>query len=104
MRLSFPYYLGPATWTLFHTLAEASGKDPRLVELTKAMLRKFPGVYACPFCRNHMTTLVLDSGEPKLYPLEWSILGHKPGGELTTLEEKLATVVRPPPRCTGRES
>jgi hypothetical protein len=39
MRLSFPYYLGPATWTLFHTLAEASGKDPRLVEPTKAMLR-----------------------------------------------------------------
>jgi len=47
-----------------------------MVDAFKNMLAHFPRVYACPYCRHHMTTLVFRSLEPELYPLEWSLLGR----------------------------
>jgi len=97
MRVSFPYYLGPSTWTLFHTIAEISRSEAKgrmMIEAFKELLPRFQEIYPCPYCRHHMTSYVFQNKEPDLYPLEWTLLGPKPeNGDISCkLEDKLATI------------
>jgi hypothetical protein len=108
MRLSFPYYLGPAVWTLHHALAERAaeleGRHTGGRALTTCIvdyLRVFPKIYACPFCRHHATKYVLLNGgngphgeeERSLYPAIWKHIGMEhsknPEAVVTTVQQKL---------------
>ena len=59
MRLTFPYFIGPATWVWHHAVAERAAawqeSDPNtsaaLVEGFKEYLAVFVTLYPCPYCR-----------------------------------------------------
>jgi len=96
MRVSFPYYIGPSTWSLFHCVAEASKVKGSIALIAdfKKMLLNFPRVYACPYCRHHMWNFVFQNKEPALYPLEWSLIGANPstGDVACAVTDKVAAV------------
>eukprot|EP00898_Chlorokybus_atmophyticus_P005241 jgi/Chlat1/5718/Chrsp38S05554 len=103
MRVSFPYFLGPATWRLFHTAAEVVCTKPldeqkQLVEAFKGFFRVFKTMYPCPYCRHHLNAYVTLNKEVDLYPVEYLLLGWKAGTPVShvSLEDKLATVVDGP--------
>ena len=62
MRLTFPYFIGPSTWTLHHTVAERAASwhtsnpegSKAIVERFKQYLAYFITIYPCPYCRNHL--------------------------------------------------
>ncbi len=99
MRLSFPYYIGPAVWRFLHTTAEITATRSTeeqlvLVERFKEFFRLFAFLYPCPYCRHHLNAYVVQNREIDMYPLEYILLGHEPSStELKmSLGDKLATV------------
>ncbi|HEY9876278.1 MAG TPA: EF-hand domain-containing protein [Candidatus Obscuribacterales bacterium] len=103
MRVSFPYYIGPAVWRFFHTTAEiVSTKTPEqqktLVAVFKDFFKLFATMYPCPYCRHHLNAYVVQNKEVEMYPVEYLVLGRDP--RLTNFEAsmdaKLSTVVDGP--------
>jgi Ca2+-binding EF-hand superfamily protein len=100
MRVSFPYYLGPAVWRFFHTTAEiiclqSTSEQTRLAKLFKEFFQRFAALYPCPYCRHHLNMYVVQNKEVGMYPVEYLLLGRDP--HIThfevSMEAKLATVV-----------
>eukprot|EP00747_Dinoflagellata_sp_TGD_P140370 gnl/TRDRNA2_/TRDRNA2_176002_c1_seq2.p1 gnl/TRDRNA2_/TRDRNA2_176002_c1~~gnl/TRDRNA2_/TRDRNA2_176002_c1_seq2.p1 ORF type:complete len:347 (+),score=68.66 gnl/TRDRNA2_/TRDRNA2_176002_c1_seq2:56-1096(+) len=93
VRATFPYFLGPTTWSMFHTVAQTAAKNEALIEKFKATLLHFPRIYACPFCRHHMNLYVFRNLEPELYPLEWTLIPAPKDGKVeTTPAEKIGAI------------
>lgn len=100
MRVSFPYYIGPAVWRFFHTTAEIVCTKPpeqqkELVGVFKDFFKLFASMYPCPHCRHHLNAYVVQNKEVDMYPMEYLLLGHDPC--LTdfrmSIDDKLSTVV-----------
>ena len=103
MRVSFPYYIGPAVWRFFHTTAEiVSTKTPQqqktLVATFKDFFNLFATMYPCPYCRHHLNAYVVQNKEVEMYPLEYLVLGRDPrlNSFEVSMEAKLSTVVDGP--------
>ena len=100
MRLSFPYYLGPATWRFLHTSAEliaarSEAEQPRLVELFKRFFAALATMYPCPYCRFHLNRYVVRNKEVHLYPIEYLLLGPKGSDQPhieVTVDQKLSVI------------
>lgn len=100
MRVSFPYYIGPAVWRFFHTTAEiVANKTPAeqtaLVAIFKDFFKLFATMYPCPYCRHHLNAYVVQNKEVEMYPVEYLVLGrdiHLTNFEVS-LDAKLSTVV-----------
>lgn len=101
MRLSFPYFIGPSTWRLLHTIGEIAilqdqAKQEATAEGFKEFVRRFAQMYACPYCRHHFNAFVALGMESDAYPIEYLMLGWQAsqGNEIgkMTLEDKLATI------------
>ena len=80
MRVSFPYYIGPATWRFMHTSAELIAMQPReqqlcSVEAFKAFFAALATMYPCPYCRFHLNRYVVRNREVSMYPIEYLLLG-----------------------------
>ena len=99
MRISFPYFIGPATWRFLHTGAEiVANFSPEDQGATAATFKAFFGamatVYPCPYCRFHLNRYVIKNGEVQMYPIEYLLLGpqaHSTDVQVT-IAEKLGTV------------
>ncbi|OJF98164.1 hypothetical protein AX761_12425 [Rhizobium sp. 58] len=99
MRISFPYFIGPATWRFLHTAAEIVAGLPDAdqavaVERFKAFFASLATVYPCPYCRFHLNRYVVRNRELQLYPIEYLLLGpqkHSTHIEVT-VEQKLQTI------------
>jgi len=81
MRVSFPYYIGPAVWRFFHTTAEIiCTKTPEqqieLVGIFKEFFKLFASIYPCPYCRHHLNAYVVQNKEVEMYPIEYLLLGR----------------------------
>lgn len=103
MRVSFPYYIGPAVWRFFHTTAEiVSTKTPKqqktLVAIFKDFFKLFATMYPCPYCRHHLNAYVVQNKEVEMYPVEYLVLGRDPllNNFEVSMEAKLSTVVDGP--------
>ena len=100
MRLSFPYYLGPATWRFMHTSAELIQAMPpgeRQNEALACFKRFFPALatmYPCPYCRFHLNRYVVKNREVTMYPIEYLLLGPQTPTEHieVTIDSKLASI------------
>ncbi len=100
MRLSFPYYLGPATWRFMHTSAELIDAIPpgeRQNEALACFKRFFPALatmYPCPYCRFHLNRYVVKNREVTMYPIEYLLLGPQTPTEHieVTIDSKLASI------------
>lgn len=104
MRLSFPYYIGPAVWTFLHAsaeLVEAMGPDhkPQAVAAFKSFFRAFATMYPCPYCRYHLNRFVVRNGETQFYPVEFMLLGQKPDKKMfdISLDDRLDTIAADAP-------
>ncbi len=80
MRVSFPYYIGPATWRFMHTSAELIAEQPkeqqqRSVEAFKGFFAALATMYPCPYCRFHLNRYVVRNREVSMYPIEYLFLG-----------------------------
>jgi Ca2+-binding EF-hand superfamily protein len=100
MRVSFPYYIGPAVWRFFHTTAEiVSTKTPQqqktLIAVFKDFFKLFASMYPCPYCRHHLNAYVVQNKEVDMYPVEYLLLGRDPRLEefQVSMDAKLSTVV-----------
>jgi Ca2+-binding EF-hand superfamily protein len=100
MRVSFPYYIGPAVWRFFHTTAEiVSTKIPEqqkaLVAVFKDFFKLFASMYPCPYCRHHLNAYVVQNKEVDMYPVEYLLLGRDPRLDefQVSMDAKLSTVV-----------
>ncbi len=99
MRISFPYFIGPATWRFLHTGAEIVANLPASAQPTaaaafKAFFSAMATVYPCPYCRFHLNRYVIQNGEVHMYPVEYLLLGpqaHSTDVQVT-IHEKLNTV------------
>jgi len=103
MRVSFPYYIGPAVWRFFHTTAEiVSTKTPQqqktMVAIFKHFFKLFASMYPCPYCRHHLSAYVVENKEVEIYPVEYLVLGRDPrlNSFEVSMEAKLSTVVDGP--------
>lgn len=103
MRVSFPYYIGPAVWRFFHTSAEIictqePDQQAISIQLFKSFFALFARLYPCPYCRHHLNAYVVQNREVDLYPLEYLILGKKTAGNdfKLRLQDKLETVTDGP--------
>ena len=99
MRISFPYYIGPAVWRFFHTSAEIVAAQPierqgALVGIFKDFFKLFATMYPCPYCRHHLNAYVVQNKEVEMYPVEYLLLGQDadPSNLLMSIDEKLAAV------------
>lgn len=99
MRLSFPYYIGPAVWCLLHTSAEIVEALPaearaNAIAQFKRFFRAFATMYPCPYCRYHLNRFVIQNREVESYPVEYLLLGRskREQGLHITLEDKLGTI------------
>jgi Ca2+-binding EF-hand superfamily protein len=99
MRISFPYYIGPAVWRFFHTTAEiVCPKTPEqqtaLIAIFQDFFKLFATMYPCPYCRHHLNAYVVQNKEVDMYPIEYLLLGRDPGVTdfQVSLDEKLATI------------
>jgi Ca2+-binding EF-hand superfamily protein len=100
MRVSFPYYIGPAVWRFFHTTAEIVCHKPyeqqkTLVAVFKDFFQRFATMYPCPYCRHHLNMYVVQNKEVDMYPVEYLLLGRDPqlNNFEVSMEAKLSTVV-----------
>ncbi|MFN6465810.1 MAG: EF-hand domain-containing protein [Nostoc sp. DedVER02] len=100
MRVSFPYYIGPAVWRFFHTTAEivatkTSEQQKALIAIFKDFFQLFATMYPCPYCRHHLNMYVVQNKEIDMYPVEYLVLGRDPNLSdfEVSLEAKLSTVV-----------
>ncbi|MED5384334.1 MAG: ERV1/ALR-related protein [Cyanobacteriota bacterium] len=99
MRVSFPYYIGPATWRFMHTSAELiadqpAPQQPRSVEAFKTFFAALATMYPCPYCRFHLNRYVVRNREVSMYPIEYLFLGSdKASSNLeVSLQDKLEQV------------
>lgn len=81
MRVSFPYFIGPAVWRFLHTVAEIACDKPaaeqqRLASVFKQFFKLFATMYPCPYCRHHLNAYVVQNREVDMYPVEYLLLGH----------------------------
>ncbi|HEY9702894.1 MAG TPA: ERV1/ALR-related protein, partial [Allocoleopsis sp.] len=100
MRVSFPYYIGPAVWRFFHTTPEILCTKPlekqqALIPVFKEFFKLFATMYPCPYCRHHLNAYVIRNREVDMYPMEYILLGRDPNlpDFQVLLETKLSTVV-----------
>ncbi|BAY23325.1 signal transduction protein [Calothrix sp. NIES-2100] len=100
MRVSFPYYIGPAVWRFFHTTAEIVCTKPYpvqklLVAVFQDFFKLFASMYPCPYCRHHLNMYVVQNKEVDMYPVEYLVLGRDPqlNNFQVSMEAKLSTVV-----------
>lgn len=103
MRVSFPYYIGPAVWRFFHTTAEVVDTKPpeqqaALTNVFKDFFKWFASMYPCPYCRHHLNAYVVQNKEVDMYPVEYLLLGHDPclNGFEMSIDNKLSTVTDGP--------
>ncbi|KAF3883761.1 MULTISPECIES: EF-hand domain-containing protein [Nostocales] len=103
MRVSFPYYIGPAVWRFFHTTAEIVCAKPdaeqkTLVAVFQDFFKLFATMYPCPYCRHHLNMYVVQNKEVDMYPVEYLLLGRDPqlNNFEVSMEAKLSTVVDGP--------
>lgn len=99
MRVSFPYYIGPAVWGLLHTsaeLIEAMDDEPRAEAMAafKTFFRAFATMYPCPYCRYHLNRFVVRNAETQFYPVEFLLHGQKPEKATfdISLDDRLETI------------
>ncbi len=99
MRISFPYYIGPAVWRFFHTTAEiVDSKSPEeqtvLISAFKDFIKLFATMYPCPYCRHHFNAYVIQNKEVDMYPVEYILLGQEIDlSDLKmSIDDKLATI------------
>ena len=99
MRVSFPYYIGPATWRFMHTSAEliAAQQHTQQSESLEAFKRFFAALatmYPCPYCRFHLNRYVVRNKEVSMYPIEYLLLGSEQlsSSMEVSLDDKLARV------------
>ena len=99
MRISFPYFIGPATWRFLHTGAEIVANLPAENQAAgasafKAFFGALATVYPCPYCRFHLNRYVIKNGEVQMYPIEYLLLGPQAHSThvQVTIHEKLNTV------------
>lgn len=99
MRVSFPYYIGPAVWRFLHTTAEIVSSKPadeqaQHAATFKDFFKLFATMYPCPYCRHHLNAYVVQNKEVDMYPVEYLLLGHDPSDESfqMSLDDKLETV------------
>ena len=83
MRVSFPYYIGPAVWCLLHSAAERiegldDARRPHAIDAFKRFFRAFATMYPCPYCRHHLNRYVVRTSETDRYPVEFLFLGQQP--------------------------
>ncbi len=100
MRVSFPYYLGPAVWRFFHTTAEiidtkSIDQQSIFTHIFKDFFKLFASLYPCPYCRHHLNAYVVQNKEVDMYPVEYLLLGQDSGGGdfNMSIDDKLSTVV-----------
>ena len=100
MRVSFPYYIGPAVWRFFHTTAEILCTKPleaqkALVAVFQDFFKLFATMYPCPYCRHHLNMYVVQNKEVDMYPVEYLLLGRdrQLNNFEVSMEAKLSTVV-----------
>lgn len=99
MRVSFPYYIGPATWRFMHTSAELIAAQPedqqqRSVEAFKGFFAALATMYPCPYCRFHLNRYVVRNREVSMYPIEYLFLGSDQASSTleVSLQDKLEQV------------
>ena len=99
MRVSFPYYIGPATWRFMHTSAELiaaqpDGQQQQSVEAFKAFFAALATMYPCPYCRFHLNRYVVRNREVSMYPIEYLLLGSDEASSTleVSLQDKLVRV------------
>ena len=99
MRISFPYYIGPAVWRFFHTTAEIVDTKPAeqqkdLIAVFKDFFKLFASMYPCPYCRHHLNAYVVQNKEVDMYPVEYLLLGQDSSetGFQMSIDNKLSTV------------
>lgn len=99
MRVSFPYYIGPAVWRFLHTTAEivctkTPAQQTALVAVFKDFFKLFATMYPCPYCRHHLSMHVVQNREVDMYPVEYLMLGCDPRrtGFEVSRDDKLSTV------------
>ena len=99
MRLSFPYYIGPATWRFLHTSAEivaaqAPERQSISIKAFKAFFASFATMYPCPYCRFHLNRYVVRNREVTMYPIEYLLLGSSEATPTleVTVQDKLAVI------------
>jgi hypothetical protein len=98
MRISFPYFIGPSTWRLMHTMGEIACNEQKnneeFVSIFKDYFRSLASVYPCPYCRYHLNKYVVQNKEIKMYPLEYLFLGFNSNDMdlVISLEDKLNTI------------
>lgn len=99
MRLSFPYYIGPATWRFLHTSAELVAAMPPeqqqgCIRAFKAFFASFATMYPCPYCRFHLNRYVVRNREVTMYPIEYLLLGSSEATPTleVTVQDKLAVI------------
>ena len=100
MRVSFPYYIGPAVWRFFHTTAEIVStktceQQTALIAVFKEFFRLFATMYPCPYCRHHLNMYVVQNKEVEMYPMEYLLLGRDPRLDNfeVSMDAKLSTVI-----------
>ncbi len=100
MRVSFPYYLGPAVWRFFHTTAEivdcqTAVQQVQSIAVFKDFFKLFATMYPCPYCRHHLNAYVVQNKEVDMYPVEYLLLGQD--NDLMdfklSIDDKLSTVI-----------
>jgi hypothetical protein len=103
MRVSFPYYIGPAVWRFFHTTAEIvctkTGEEQQaLAQIFQDFFKRFATMYPCPYCRHHLNYYVVQNKEIDMYPVEYLLLGRDPqlADFGVSMDAKLSTVVDGP--------
>jgi hypothetical protein len=99
MRISFPYFIGPATWRFLHTSAEIIVQLPAqrqigAVENFKAFFGAMATIYPCPYCRFHLNRYVVKNRELHLYPIEYLLLGPQSSTSQieVTLQQKMGVI------------
>lgn len=88
MRNSFPYLIGPHTWTWHHGVAEravqlaglpsTADKAQKVVQNFKEYMTYFVHCYPCPYCRHHLNHAVIRGVERNMYPVEYLFVGWEP--------------------------
>jgi hypothetical protein len=100
MRISFPYFIGPAAWCFMHAIAEqveALEGDLRSNGFAafRNYFRALATMYPCPYCRYHLNRFVAVNAEIRFYPVEFLFLGQKPDKPPLeiSLEDRLDTIL-----------
>lgn len=106
MRISFPYFIGPAVWCFLHTAANLVEDMPTAAKIGaidsfKAFFCAFATMYPCPYCRFHLNRYVVRNGELNFNPVEFMLLGQREDREWfdISLQDRLAMISPEKPGC-----